>query len=133
MFLVPVKYSSVRLKSRLFVVKKIVCFWRFTNVFTRAITISAFAWLIHWLPAKACHHRKYSYKNPLSSMLICGCYANIAPTLMSIYSQQQFFQFCKMSQHQTRAISLIFEIKPAKFQHSFLSIGRKRILKKNHF
>ena len=98
------------------------------------------AWFIHWLLAKGCHHREYSYKiNPLSSsMLICCSYANIAQTLMLIYSKQQFFQLCKMFQIQTRAISLIFEVKQPNFQPMFLYIVyaeseyvKKKLISKN--
>ena len=62
-------------------------------------------------------------------MLICCSYANIAQTLMWIYSKQQFFQLCTMSQHQTRAISLLLEVEPPNFQPMFLSICGMRISK----
>ena len=62
-------------------------------------------------------------------MLICCSYANIAQTLMLIYSKQQFFQLCTMSQHQTRAISLLLEVEPPNFQPMFLSICGMRISK----
>ena len=62
-------------------------------------------------------------------MLICCSYANIAQTLMLINSKQQFCQLCTMSQHQTRAISLLLEVEPPNFQPMFLSICGMRICK----
>ena len=102
------------------------CFYRCHNYLNKV-----FARWIHWLLAKGCHHREYSYKkNPLSSsMLICCSYANIAQTLMLIYSKQQIFQLCSMSQHQTHAISLLLEVEPPNFQPMFLSICGMRICK----
>ena len=63
-------------------------------------------------------------------MLICCSYANIAQTLMLIYSKQQFFPILQDVPTSDACPSLIFEVKPTKFQSMFLSLYRMRICKK---